>query len=618
MRLLKRTGLCILAGLMLVVSGATSLGAGQVQVAEPAPSVVAHVHLSGALMESPVVDPFGLMAGQVISLADLVDLMETAGADEDLKAVVLTYDRMSFGFGQLEEIRRSINRLKGAGKKVYVHAEGMTTFSYALLSTGDHLSVAPQSSLWLTGIYGESLYLRSLLDKIGVQGDFMHMGAYKSAAEMFTRTGPSGPARENVNWLLDGYYDVLVGMIAESRGKSVDQVRELIDNGPYLADQALEEGLIDAIETRPAFLARIKREIEGPVTIDNRYGHKKGPQINLTSPFAFFSVLSEIFKVSPKSTKDAVAIIYVQGAIVPGHSQPTLFGAAGGAYSGDIRKALEIAAKDDSIKVVVMRVDSPGGSAEASEVILNAAKQVQVKKPLVVSMGDVAGSGGYYISCGANAIFADAATVTASIGVVGGKLITTDMWSKLGVDWVGYQRGANADIFNSMRPFTDAQRKLFEGYMEEVYEVFKGHVTEGRGEKLTKPLEQMAGGRVYTGRQALDLGLVDHIGGLQEAVEHAAALVSLADYDVRVIPEPKDFITQLMDQYSGQDERPTDVGLSDPTGLLAGDPTFSTLLRLLQKTEPQRARALYQALQRIELIRHEGVIMMMPFDMVIH
>lgn len=616
---LKAQWLWMAVGLLLTLSGPICLGA-ESAGAEATPavvSVVAHFHLSGTLTESPVVDPFGLTVGQVMSLSGLVDRLEQAGHDDEVKAVVLTFDRMAFGFGQMEEMRAAIERVQEAGKKVYVHAEGMSTFSYALLCAGDRLSVAPQSALWLTGFYGESLYVKDLLDKIGVRGDFMHMGAYKSAAEMLTRTGPSGPAEENVNWLLDGYYDVLVEMIAQSRGKTPEQVRTLIDGGPYLAGEALAKGLIDAIETRDAFLACLKSDIEGSVKVDNRYGRKKGPQINLTSPFAFFSIFAEMFKTPERSQKDAVAVVYVEGTILPGHSQPSPFGQVGGAYSGDIRKALETAAKDPSIKAVVMRVNSPGGSAEASEVILNATRQVQAKKPLIVSMGNVAGSGGYYISCGAEAIFADTVTVTASIGVVGGKLVTAEMWDKLGVNWVGYKRGANADIFNSERPFDEPQRQLLERYMQDVYDVFKAHVAKGRGEKLTKDLDEIAGGRVFTGKQALELGLVDRLGGLHDAIEFAASKVSLEDYEVRVIPEPRDFITMLMEQHSGEGERPTDISVSGAASLLVGHPALASLFDFLRKNEPQRAGALVQALQRIELIRSEGVVMMMPFDMIV-
>ena len=580
-------------------------------------SVVAHFHLRGRLTEAPMVDPFGLMGGQVTSLAELTDRFERASADDNVKAVILTYDGMSLGFGQLEELREAIERVKAAGKKVYVHGELMTTFPYALLSAGTHLSVAPESSLWLTGIYGEDLYVKGLLDKIGVEADMMHVGAYKSASELFTQTGPSDEAAANINWIFDSFYDSLVGMIATSRDKTPEAVRTLIDKGLYMADEARNDGLVDAIETREAFVRRVREEIEGSARVDNRYGRKKEPQINLANPLAFFSILGEMFKSPQRSQKESVAVIYVEGLILPGHGESGPFGSISAAFSGDIRKALEKAARDDSVKAVVMRVNSPGGSAAASEVILNATRRVQAKKPFIVSMGNVAASGGYYISCAADTIFADQATITASIGVVGGKLITKSMWEKLGINWVPYKRGAHGDLFNSRRPYEDEERALLEGYMREVYEVFKGHVAKGRGSKLAKPLEEMAAGRVYTGKQAVDLGLVDRIGGLREAIEHAAAQASLDDYDVRTIPEPQDFITQLMQQYSGEGDRPTDISLTDAATALASHPTLAPLFAILRKTEPRRAEALYRALVRIELIRSENVVLMMPFDIVL-
>jgi protease-4 len=608
----------VVLGLAVVFSRPICFAAKQDDAsAKETPSVVAHFHLGGEVTESPVGDPFGLLASQVTSLRNLVARLDKAGDDPKVKAVVLTFDGMSLGFGQLQEVRQAVGRVRDAGKKVYVHAEGMTTFAYGLLCAGDRLSVAPQSALWLIGFYGESPYVKGLLDKIGVQGDFLHMGDYKSAAEMFTRTGPSEPAEENLNWLYDSWYDSLIGMIAESRDKTPEQVRKILDQGPYMAEQAMEMGLIDAVETQDEFLAHMKQDVEGSAKIDNRYGQKAGPEINFANPFAFFSVLSELFKTPETSHKDAVGLIYVTGTILPGYGQRSLFAAADGAYSGSIRKALEKAANDDSVKAVVMRIDSPGGSAEASEVILNATRQVQGKKPLIVSMGDVAGSGGYYIACKADAIFADEATVTASIGVVGGKLITSDLWDKLGVNWVGHKRGANADLFSSSRAFDESQRKVLEGYMQKVYEVFKGHVVAGRGDKLKKPIDEMAGGRVYTGKQALDLGLVDRIGGLKEAIDYAAEKASIEDFDVRVIPEPTDLITQLLGESAGQGERPTDISLSGGIGSLASRPTLAPLLDLLRRTDPEKARVIRQALQRIDLIGREGVVMMVPFDVMI-
>jgi protease-4 len=620
MRCLKIELFWIIFGLAFIVSSPVSLGAENATDAEApkAPSVVAHFHLSGRLTESPVVDPFGLTAGQVTSLADMVDRLEQVSMDDNVKAVILTYDGMNFGFGQLEELREAVGRVKAAGKKVYVHGELMTTFPYALLCVGDHFSLAPESSLWLMGLYGEDLYIKGLLDKIGIEADMMQMGAYKSAGEMFSRTGPSEEAAENINWIFDSYYDSLVDMIAASRCKTPEAVRKLIDKGPYMADEALTEGLIDAIETREAFVRRVREEIGGPVKVNNRYGRKKGQQINLANPLALFSILAEMFTTPERPQKDAVAVIYVEGTILPGHSQSGPFGSINAAFSGDIRKALEKAAEDDSVKAVAMRVNSPGGSAAASEVILNATRQVQARKPFIISMGNVAASGGYYISCAADTIFADQATITASIGVAGGKLITRGMWDRLGIDWVSYKRGAHGDIFNSNQRYNDDERTLLDRYMQEVYGVFKGHVVKGRGSKLAKPVEEMAAGRVYTGKQALALGLVDQIGGLHEAIKYAATKASLDDYEIRTIPEPLDFITQMIQQYSGEGERSTDISLAEATTVLASHPALAPLFEVLRKTEPQRAEALYQALLRIELVRSENVIMMMPFDVVLH
>lgn len=618
----KTNWLCVgaVATLLFAVPACWAAQSGTTAQATPAPPVVTHFHLSGELSETPAADPFGLLAGEITSLKDLVQRLNKAGADSRVKAVLLTFDQMTLGSGQREELRQAFIHLKESGKKVYAFAEDMETAGYALLCASDRLCVAPQSTLWLIGTYGESLYVKDLLDKVGVRADFLHMGDYKSAAEMLTRTSPSQPAQDNINWLLDGLYGSLVDAIARARGKTPAQVRDLIDHGPYTAEQAKEKGLIDAIQTRDEFVAAVETDLGGDVRIDNRYGQEEKAKINLASPMGFFSLLSEMFKApttAKKSQKDAVAVIYVEGPILPGYSQPTLFGALNAAYSGDIAKALKNAANDNSVKAVVLRVDSPGGSAQASDVILAAAQEVKGQKPLVVSMGNVAASGGYYVSCGADAIFADEATITASIGVVGGKLVTTDLWNRLGVNWVAHKRGANADILSSARPFDDAQRKVIQDYMQQVYEVFKGHVTKGRGDKLRKPIDEIAGGRVYTGKQALDLGLVDQIGGFQQAVEYAAAQVSLKSYDVRVLPEPKDFLTQLMEDLSGEGERPTDLRLSGMTSLLAGYPALGPVLDLLQKAEPQRARVLIQALRRVELFRRESVILMMPFDMVL-
>ena len=578
------------------------------------PSVIVHFHLSGQIIEAAPDGSVSLSGEQTSSLRKLVNLMEKAGRDDSVKAVIFTFDSPGLELGQIEELRKSIIQLKESGKKVYVHSEDMDNFIYTLLCPADHIAMSPQSTLWLTGIYSESVYVKDLLDKIGVQADYMQMGDFKSAGEMLTQTGPSKAADENRNWLLDSLYDSLVNMIAQSRGKTADEVKQLIDNGPYLADEAVEKGLIDAVQTREKFISNIVDSIEGPVIVDNRYGQQQKPQVNLSSPLGLFSLLGEMLNPPVSVKKDAIALIYVEGTIESGYNSPSLLGLAGGAFSGDIQKAYEKAASDDTIKAVVMRINSPGGSAEASEVILNATQLIKGKKPLIVSMGDVAGSGGYYIACGADRIFADNVTITASIGVVGGKLATADLWDKIGVNWVGYKRGKNADLLASFDPLTQSQKEFFTSYMRKTYDIFKGHVEKGREGKLTKPIDEIAGGRVYTGKQAKELGLIDEIGGLKQAMEYAATQVSLKDYEVRVIPEPKDFITMLLEEMSGQGARPSDITLLGVKNLFGNNSTEQFLFEYLQKLEPKRARAIFHALQRVELIQKENVIMMMPFD----
>jgi protease-4 len=268
---------------------------------------------------------------------------------------------------------------------------------------------------------------------------------------------------------------------------------------------------------------------------------------------------------------------------------------------------LEKATADDSIKAVVLRIDSPGGSATASEIILDATKRLKAKKPFVVSMGDVAGSGGYYVACAADTVFADATSLTGSIGVVAGKLATTEMWKKAGVTFKEYKRGQNAGIFSTDGVFTDSERDRMRAFMDDVYGVFKNHVTEIRGNRLKKPIDELAGGRVYTGKQALELGLVDRLGTMSDAVAFAAEQAKIKDYDTRVVPKTKNFLEQLMEQASGDKDEGGHVGI--PSG---GDSLFKLAAPYLQNLDPRRTAAVASTLCRLEILQKEGVVLSMP------
>ncbi len=589
----------------------------------PAGSKVAYFHLTGEMKESPAApSPFEMLGNMEgpRSFKDLLDRFKKARDDASVKAVLLTFENLSMGFAQLQELREAMQQVRAADKDVYVHAEELSTGFYALATAASQVNVVPTGDLWLTGFYAEAPYVKGTLDKLGIGTDFMHFEAYKSAGEMFYLDRPSKEAEENMNWLLDGMYAALVQMIADSRQLSVDKAQALIDAGPYTAEQALRAGLIDSVKHRQDLVQELKDRFDGAEIVKD-YGKDEGPEV----PEDFFGMVSFLMNMIKGTVKEseapAVAVVYVEGAIMVGSGEPASPFGGGGAFSTPVRKALDKAAKDDSVKAVVLRVDSPGGSALASEIILDASKRVAAKKPLIVSMGNVAGSGGYYVACGSHAIFADETTITASIGVLGGKFITTGMWDKIGTRWHEYQRGQNAAIMSSARAWNDREREKLETYMTTVYETFKGHVTACRGDKLTKPIGELAGGRVFTGKQALELGLVDKLGGLSEAVKFAAAQANVSDYEVRVIPRPKEPIEMLMEMFGGgpdDDEEEVEVRAAPARLFTLDSPLMQTVLPVLQKLDPQRVRAMMRTLQRLELIHREGVITMMPQEIVIH
>lgn len=575
-------------------------------------TTVAVFRLRGDITEAP--RERGLLSGleHQISLKDLVSRLNKAADDDAVKAVVLSFEGAHPSIPQAEEVRQALARLHEKGKKVYAHADELSMGDYAFLAGVDRLSLVPTGDLWLTGLYGESPYLRGLLDKLGVQPDFLTCGDYKSAAEMFMREGPSPQAEEMQNWLLDSRFDTELKLIAEGRGVDVQKVKTWIDGGPYSAAKAEELGLIDAVEQKEAFEAALRQEFGDAIRFNHKYGQKSQTELDLSSPLAALNIWAELLggAKKKKSYKDSVAIVYVEGPITLGDSEGSLLGEAEQiAASTPLRKALDQAAEDDTIKAVVLRVDSPGGSATASEIILGAAKRVRAKKPLVVSMGNVAASGGYYVACGSDSIFADESTVTGSIGVVGGKLATNDLWKKVGIKWKGYQRGTNASILSSMQVFTPEQRTRMQAWMDEIYGVFKGHVTDARGGKLKKPIDELAGGRVYTGRQAVELGLIDRIGTMDDAIHFAADKAQMKEYEIRVVPEPKSFIESLLEEAEGpkDDSRHVSLGAGLPSHSLV-----TAALPYLNQLDPMRVRAVLRALRHLETLRAEGAVLMTP------
>ena len=608
-----RSFLVILSGLWVV----SPVFGEKPSVAKPAkppvvPTSVAVFGLGGAVSEGPGGgDLSSLLSGTAPeSLRSLVSRMDRAGRDKQVAAVALLYNGPVVGSAQLEELVSAVDRLRETGKPVYLLAESMGTGGYVLASHCSHLSVVPGGELALVGLATESPYIRGLLDWLGVEPDFLTCGDFKSAGEMYMREGPSRNAAAMGDRLLDSQYRTYVDLIASGRNVDRKQVRHWIDQGPYTASRARAAGLIDAVEHRREFYERMRRAHGQTSRLLTRYGLPPRQQVDLSSPLGLIQFYSKLLQGPGRVVNrgDTIAMVYLEGTIVGG-SMPISPTGGAAASSETLRKTLAVVERDKAIKAVVLRIDSPGGSALASEVILDAIRKVQANKPVIVSMGNVAASGGYYVASYADEILAQPTTITGSIGVVGGKFATTGLWDKLGIKWASRSRGANATLNGTARVFTDDQRDRVQEQMDEIYGTFKRHVVDGRGKKLKKPIEQIAGGRVYTGRQALELGLVDRMGGQVDAIAAAAKRAGIRKYTIREYPESQGLFDSLMGTRQSDRSGPL-VGRR--RGRREGVRLLDRVVPLLGTLEPQRAEAIRRIVGHLERLQHERVFLLAP------
>lgn len=442
-------------------------------------------------------------------LASLHRILVQARDDERIKGLGITIQNARFGLAKAQEIRSLLASFAEVDKSVHCYLEtagegSNGTLAYFLASACQRITLSPLGELNTVGIYSDSTFIRGTLDKLQIEPQFLHIGDYKSAAELFTETEHSDAAEEALGAVLDDLFDQIVTAISEARRLDSELVRQLIDAAPLSAERALAEGLID--------------EIAYPDIFESKLTDIASDDNSTLLP------LEDYLPISTPLTKQRIAVVFAQGTIVRGWNGTDPWSQQRFVGADSLRQILRHLAEDRDVSGVVLRVDSPGGSPVASDLILRELELLGESKPLVVSMSDLAASGGYYISVEAAKIVAEPATITGSIGVVGGKLATRRFQQELlGVSHDTLTRGANADFFSSLDPFTPEQAKQFQSSMERIYEAFLEHVANGRGLPLER-VREVAGGRIWTGRQAQQIGLVDEIGGL----EHAVALVKAA------------------------------------------------------------------------------------------
>jgi len=520
-------------------------------------ATLAHIKLHGDLDEAPVAsDPlFGTAAENFKSKLDRI---KKAKGDGAVHGLYLQVDSLAIGWGKLDELRKAIADFRSAGKKAYAYLESGEGKDYLLATACDEICVPESGWLMLTGLRAEISFYKDLFDKLGVKADMLQMGDFKGAAEPYTRSGMSPEFRKQFESVLDDYYEKsLVGVIVKSRPKlSAEQVKKLIDNGPYTAKGALAAGLVDRVAYADAFETGLKTALHAErVRVTKNYGQAKAEELDFSNPFALLKMLAPPKATSSKSPK--IAVIYATGVIVTGKSGMSLLGGES-CGSTTMIEAIRQAEQDKTVKAIVLRVDSPGGSALASDLIWN--ELAKSKKPVIASMGDTAASGGYYISMAARKIYAEPGTLTGSIGVVGGKIALGGAFDKLGLKTEVISRGANANILSINSPFSDGERKAMTALMRNVYDQFLDKTLQGRkkaGKTLERvDLEKLAGGRIWTGRQAKANGLVDELGTLNDAVAaawEAAGMSKDAEAEWLVLPKAKNFFDTILEMKSGSD-----------------------------------------------------------------
>jgi protease-4 len=521
---MSRGGKIALMVVGFIIAGLVLAGTAARMARQPAPGSVVEMRLDGALPEQTASDPFTRwVAGRELSLADTLDILRRARDDKRIAGLLVVIDRPSLGFGRIQELRDAIRDFQSGGKWATCYLETAGEFSggnreYYLATACGSIWMSPPGDVNLVGLRSEVPFLRGTLDLLGIYPDYDHIGKYKTAKNLFTDTTMTEAYRESMDRIVDRLYGQMIGGIAEGRRMTADEVRALVDRGPFLGPQALEARLVDGLGYRDQ--------------VEDHLREKNGGRLPIMKAGRYLKA-GRFYDRGPR-----VAVVYGIGGVARGKSDTDPF--TGGATMGSdtVAAAIREAREDDSIKAIVFRVDSPGGSYVASDIIWREVSRTRGVKPIVVSMGDVAASGGYFVSMAADRIVAEPGTLTASIGVVAGKFVTLDFWRKIGITFDSVQRGRHATFFSGGQKYTPEERAVFQQWLERIYKDFVGKVAQGRG-KSYDDIHAIAQGRVWSGQDALELGLVDELGGLPLAVRRALELAKLdPDARVRLVPMP--------------------------------------------------------------------------------
>lgn len=517
--------------------------------------------LSGKLPENP---PRPFFGHQSTPFAVLITNIYRAAEDQSINEMLISLRGLSLGFAQAQELRAALVEFKTRGKVITCHLSHSGNIDYYVASAADRILMTPVDRLRLVGMKAELTFYAGSLDKLGIKADIMQIGDHKTAAEMYTRSDASEANRVQINRLLDDLFDQLVAAMASGRSLSADSVRNLIDQGPFDSEQALEYGLVDGL----SYHDDLEHGMLSPM-----------PQVS------FKRYLADTLLNDGWPNLPVVAVVVADGEITSsGDINP--FQQHRGITPSLMNLGFAQALRHPEVAGVVLRINSPGGAALAGEEIYHAAEKAARKKPLVVSMANVAASGGYYIAMNSRRIYAEPGSITGSIGIFGGKPDFSGLHEKIDLGTEMFTRGRYAGMMSTMRSFTDDERQKYLSQMQSFYDHFLELVANNRTLEIDS-IDALAQGRVWTGREALDNGLVDEMGGLKQALDYTAVQAGISDYRIALFPDRRPWFT------------------------LPGRSLFGMVAGLFSGN----VEAVEKALDVLPTLTEEGIYARMPYDL---
>jgi protease-4 len=521
----------------MITSFATMMEKEKVEVAE---NTLLVMKLNAPITDRSSTNPLAgfdfqsMEANKPLGLNDILNNLDKAARDENIKGIYLNLNGVSAGSATLLEIRDALVKFKESGKFIISYSENYTQGSYFLATTADKIYLNPEGGMDFHGLSAELMFFKGTLEKLDADMQIIRHGKFKSAVEPFMLDKMSDENREQMMAIIDALWGEIIQTISDTRNISVEELTQIAD-GLLIKnpEAALEFGLVDKLMYKDELLAELKTMLSVEEK-DDIESVTLAKYTNAPDP-----------KKERPDRKNKIAVVYALGEIISGEGSDDIIG------SEKISRAIRDARRDDKVKAIVMRVNSPGGSALASDVILREVKLAAEAKPFIISMGDVAASGGYYIACAADMIFASPTTITGSIGVLGMiPNLEETMKNKLGITFDYAMSNENSNFMSTFRPLTGYQKEVIHGYIEDVYDTFVNHVSEGR-DMTWEAVDEVGQGRVWAGSDAFDIGLVDEFGGLTDAIAAAAEMAELESYTIKELPELKDPIEELFKELMG-------------------------------------------------------------------